>query len=523
MSTCDRRTFLATSALAGAFHIVPRHVLGKGFVAPSDKVTLAYIGLGTQGLRALPRLLDNTDIQVVAVCDPNKESTDYLDWSRDGIRSSLARFLGQPSWREGTTGIAGGREVGRDVIERHYGKAQASGISKGCASYADFRELLERERDLDAVKIMTPDHLHATIAIAAMKRGKHVLMHKPLANRVSEARLVIETARRTGVVTHFLPWDSNGSMEFVKAWIDDGAIGTLREIHNWTNRPTWPQYTSIPTDTPPVPANFDWDLWLGPEQARPYHPHYTHMVFRGWYDFGGGSLCDMGHYSLWTVFRALDLGIPVSVEPMMTRPVSLVDGVSRQLKNDFSFPPASTLRFRFATQDARPSVDLFWYEGGMRPPTPPDLESVAPDACRGISVRGRQGPDPVRLQAGRGAHPAGSDMEPVPWAQATPASPRACRGRRRRVSDGVARHCQLRHRLPRRRPDARQLPARRPGLRNAQPRGGCAACRCAVCLRSGCHADHQPARRQPLPHARVSPGLGAVTPVATGRPSRADR
>ena len=124
--------------------------------------------------------------------------------------------------------------------------------------------------------------------------------------------MAIDAARNSGVATHFMPWDSNGSMEQVMAWINDGAIGTLREVHNWTNRPVWPQYPTIPTDTPPVPEGFDWDLWLGPEAERPYHPNYTHMVFRGWYDFGGGSMADMGHYSLWTVFRALELSGPTS-------------------------------------------------------------------------------------------------------------------------------------------------------------------------------------------------------------------
>jgi hypothetical protein len=391
MTTYDRRTFLATTALASAFEIVPRHVLGRGYVAPSDKVTLAYIGLGTQGLRELPRMLESPDVQVVAVCDPNKESTDYLDWSRDGIRSNLATFLGQPSWREGAKGIAGGREVGRDVIDTYYGKTRASGSYTGCGSYADFRELLDRERDVDAVKIMTPDHLHATIAVAAMKKGKHVMVHKPLANRMSEVRPVIETARRTGVATHFIPWDSNGSMEFVKAWIDDGAIGTLREIHNWTNRPVWPQYSAIPTDTPPVPPDFDWDLWLGPEQFRPYHPHYTHMVFRGWYDFGGGSMADMGHYSLWTVFRALDLGAPSSAEPMATHACALADGVSRPIRNDFSFPTASIVRFKFGEQGTRPSPDLFWYDGGLRPATPDELDegTMPPEGFLFVGDKGK--------------------------------------------------------------------------------------------------------------------------------------
>ena len=159
------------------------------------------------------------------------------------------------------------------------------------------------------------------------------------------------------------------------AWVRDGAIGTLREVHNWTNRPVWPQYATLPADAPPVPEGFNWDLWLGPEAERPYHPNYTHMVFRGWYDFGGGSLADMGHYSLWTVFNALELGSPTSIEPMLSHDCAFRENVvSSTVKNDFSFPTASIVRFKFAARGQRPAIELTWYEGGMRPPTPAELD-----------------------------------------------------------------------------------------------------------------------------------------------------
>jgi hypothetical protein len=160
----------------------------------------------------------------------------------------------------------------------------------------------------------------------------------------------------------------------VMAWIKDGSIGNLREIHNWTNRPVWPQYATLPTDTPPVPEGFDWNLWLGPEAERPYHPNYTHMVFRGWYDFGGGSMADMGHYSLWTVFNALELSGPTSIDPMLSHNCQLRDSVSTTIKNDFSFPTAGAVRFRYPARGQRPAVDLIWYEGGMRPATPEELD-----------------------------------------------------------------------------------------------------------------------------------------------------
>jgi len=222
---------------------------------------------------------------------------------------------------------------------------------------------------------MTPDHLHATIAIAAMRKGKHVAMHKPLANKLHEARLVIETARQTKVGTYFMPASVDPRVSQAAGWIRQGAIGTLREIHNWSNRPVWPQYPTIPTDTPPVPKDFDWDLWLGPSLPRSYHPHYTHAVFRGWYEFGGGAIADMGHYSLWPVFHEFGLDNLSMVESTPSHVCAIQDGASRKVENDYSFPAACTVRFRFAAKANRPMVDLCWYDGGMRPPTPDELFS----------------------------------------------------------------------------------------------------------------------------------------------------
>ncbi len=373
----SRRKFIAAgSAAAAAFTIVPRHVLGgPGFVPPSEKITVAYIGCGTEGLREMPGMLALPEVQVVAVCDPVKESHDYVDWSKDGLRASLAEALGRPDWRRGAPGIPGGRDVAKEVIETFYANQRRSATFRGCATYADFRELLEREKDANAVKIMTPDHLHATIAIAAMNKGKHVMMHKPIANRLQEARLVIETARKTKVATHFLPASDGANVRQIKAWIDAGVIGKLREVHNWSNRPVWPQYPTIPTDTPPIPEGFDWKLWLGPSLDRPYHPHYTHAVFRGWYEFGGGALADMGHYSLWPVFTSFGLDAPFAVESRPSHVCTLAGNVSVRIKNDYSFPAACTIRFKFAAKGARPPFDVFWYDGSMRPPTPEEMEA----------------------------------------------------------------------------------------------------------------------------------------------------
>jgi hypothetical protein len=388
----NRRQFLAcTSASTAAFTIVPAHVLGAANrPGPNEKLTIALIGCGTQGLKELFDVIRLPEVQMVAVCDPNQASTDYVEWGKDEIRKGLAEGLGQPDWGKSAGGVPGGREVAREVVDLFYANKRAADKFKACVAYTDFRELLDK--DVDAVKVMTPDHLHATVAIAAMKKGKHVIMHKPLANRVQEARLVVETARQSKVATHFLPASVGEQVRKVAGWIKDGAIGRLREVHNWSNRPVWPQYATLPTDQPPVPPGFDWDLWLGPSLPRPYHPHYTHAVFRGWYEFGGGPLADMGHYSLWPVFQELELDAPFAVESTPSHVCTIADHVSRKIHNDYSFPFASTIRFKFAAKAARPALDLFWYDGGMKPPTPEEVEAENKELpAEGLMFVGDQG------------------------------------------------------------------------------------------------------------------------------------
>jgi hypothetical protein len=250
---------------------------------------------------------------------------------------------------------------------------------------------------------MTPDHLHATIAIAAMRKGRHVLMHKPLANRVAEARLVVETARQTKVATHFLAASAGDDVRRVASWIAQGAIGKLREVHNWSNRPVWPQYATLPTEQPAVPQDFDWSLWLGPSLDRPYHPHYTHATFRGWYEFGGGAVADMGHYSLWPVFQAFELDAPYAVESTPSHVCTVTNQACAKIRNDYAFPYASTIRFRFAPKGARPALDLFWYDGGMKPPTPDELYTDQQElSAEGMMFVGDQG----KILAGfRGENP----------------------------------------------------------------------------------------------------------------------
>ncbi len=378
----SRRNFISrTASTAATFSIVPSHVLARsGRIPPSDRITVANIGCGTQGLRELGGMLTHEHIQVVAVCDPNKMTTNYLDWSETGIRDGIRKVLNDPGWGEGVKGVAGGRDIAQSYVEKYYAKSTESGQYKGCASYEDFRELLEMESDVDVLKIMTPDHLHASIAIAGMQKGKNILTHKPIANRMYEARKTIEMAKTSGRKTHLLAWSNRTEYDLVLKWIQDGVIGNLKEIHNWSYRPAWPQFTGIPVDRPPVPDGFNWDLWLGPVPHLPYHPDYTHTVFRGWYEFGGGSIADMGHYSLFPLFRAFKITTPpVTAKAYGTTLRTTENNICKWVENEVAFPHSCLIKLGFPAQELVPAFDLYWYDGGMKPFAPDELEEDSRD------------------------------------------------------------------------------------------------------------------------------------------------
>jgi len=373
----NRRKFIGglTSAAIG-MTIVPAYVLGgRKYIAPSDKINMAYIGLGTQGLRELPELLEIPEVQITAVCDPQKNALGYFDWDPASLRDKVRKAIGNPKWvTGGNNSIPGGRDNGKEFVDGYYAKSKSVSNYNACKAYSDFRELFDKEKGIDAIKIMTPDHLHGVLSMTALKRGISITMHKPISNRLIEGKKIIDMAQKTNVITHFIPWDTNGSMDQIMLWINNGTIGQLKEVHNWSRRPVWPQYSQIPTDKPKLPDGFDWDLWIGPEAERPYHPHYTNMVFRGWYDFGGGSMADMGHYSLLTVFKALQLENPTIIEPNLSHVCEIKDQtVAFTIENNFSFPHASSVRFKYPAKGNRNALDLIWYDGGMRPPTPEEF------------------------------------------------------------------------------------------------------------------------------------------------------
>lgn len=391
----NRRDFLASAAtFAASFTIVPSNVIaGLGKIPPSDQLTVANIGCGTQGLREMGSLLQNPKVRVVAVCDVNKFSTDYIDWSPYGIRNDIRRTIVDDSWWEGKPGIPGGRDIGQEYVEKFYAKNQPSGKYKGCANYEDYRELLAKESGIDVIKIMTPDHTHAPIALAAMDQKMHVVTHKPIANRLLEGRKVIQKAKDTGLVTHLLAWSDRPEYRQIKAWMDAGLIGELQEIHNWSYRPVWQQWTKRPSESQPIPDGLNWELWLGPVPDMPYHKNYTHNVFRGWYEFGGGSVADMGHYSLFPLFESLGIDrSPVSARAFGTTTREEVNQVYQWVKNDVAFPASCTIKWQFPAQASLPAFDLFWYDGGMKPFAPEELEMDGKDTPdEGLMIVGTKG------------------------------------------------------------------------------------------------------------------------------------
>ena len=375
-SHCSRREFTAAAISAAAFTIVPRHVLGgPGFTPPSDKINLAVIGLGRQGMAVMMNLLQLPEIQVVSVCDVNQGSKEYAEYDSNAMLTAARRLLGPgfENWGEdwaspGTVQLTksfstslgiGGREPAKKLVEAYYSSRNGSESYKGCAAYMDFRELLEKQSGLDAVYVATPDHWHAPISIAAMRKGKHVLCQKPMAHSIGEARRMAAVARETKVATA-LPVNNPYTpvTQTISEWIADGAIGRVREVHNWSSRPYWPQGVDRPKEGQPPPQNLNWDLWVGPAPMRPYNKAYLPFVWRGWYDFGCGSFGDMGCYSFAGVFKILGLTPPTSVEAC--------SGESFEE----TFPQASIVHLDFPARDGRPEVRMSWYDGGLHPPRP---------------------------------------------------------------------------------------------------------------------------------------------------------
>ena len=266
-------------------------------------------------------------------------------------------------------------------------------------TFKDFRQMLDRVKDVDAVLVATPDHIHAPATLAALQLGKHVYCEKPLTHTVHEARVIAQAAAEHGCATQMGNQGTafEGPRRLIE-WIQGGVIGTVREVHVWSDRPThfgkilWPQGVERPTDTPPAPETLDWNLWLGPAPDRPYHPAYCPFKWRGWWDFGSGGLGDMGIHNIAPVFDALQLDAPTSVT------------ASSSLFNADSLPLATTVHYQFPERNGRPPVQLHWYDGGMLPPRPDELEEGEElDPEDGIILVGDQGK--ILVEGWGGNHP----------------------------------------------------------------------------------------------------------------------
>ncbi|MCX6563952.1 MAG: Gfo/Idh/MocA family oxidoreductase [Candidatus Aminicenantes bacterium] len=320
-----RRAFIgATATAAAGFMVVPRKVLGgPGYQAPSDTLNIGCVGVGGKGTSDIWACSKEN---IVALCDCDD--------------TQMAGFLSHKN--------------NKPEFQPKYDKAN---------KYRDFRQMLDKEKSLDAITVSTPDHTHAVIAMTAMKMGKHAFVQKPLTHTIQEARLLAEEAKKRNLVTQM--GNQGHSMEgarLICEWIWDGAIGDVREAHVWTNRPIWPQGIDAPKEIPSVPPTLDWDVWLGPAPWRPYHPAYLPFNWRGWWDYGTGAVGDMGAHLIDQIYWALKLGH-----------ASTVQASSSKYTKD-SFPVSETITYEFPQRGTMPPAKMTWYDGGLMPPRPAGLD-----------------------------------------------------------------------------------------------------------------------------------------------------
>jgi predicted dehydrogenase len=389
----SRRQFIETAALTGAgLTIVPRHVLGKGFQAPSDLLNIAVVGCGGMG-RSNLRAVGSQNI--VALCDVDWEyagrALDRFPQELEQRRNPPARPAGQPVQPPQTDPVRQGEPI--EVLQR-----LVENVPKA-KRYTDYREMLQQQKDIDAVIVATPDHMHAPIALAAMDLGKHVYVQKPLCWSVEEARMLAKKAKDNPKIATQMGNQGHSGAEsrMTVEYIQQGAIGDVAEVHVWTNRPLgyWPQglprpksasaSTSSASGQAPralgwsgrdvetrvaqalaagateMPKDLKWDLFLGVAPQVEYHPVYHPFNWRGWVDWGQGALGDMGAHLIDFPFWALELGMPTSVETISTP------------FNDICFPNATTTYFEFAARGNRPAVKMTWYDGGLLPPRPAEF------------------------------------------------------------------------------------------------------------------------------------------------------
>ncbi|MHC4552151.1 MAG: Gfo/Idh/MocA family protein [Planctomycetota bacterium] len=353
----SRRQFVkGSAAAAAAFTIVPRHVLGgPDHVPPSEKLNIAIVGCGGQGRTNVRQLLQFDDVQIVTVADP-RDQADYSPYYYGGLA---------------------GRLPVKNEIETHY---QQTNPKFKCSDYVDFRDMFDKEKNIDAVLCATPDHWHALIAMAAMKRGKHIYCEKPLSHNIREARQLAKTAKESKVATQMgNQGRSSHGHPIMCEWLRDGAIGTVSEVRAWSAVGSWINHKGRPQQTMPVPEGFDWKLWLGPRPFRPYHSEYAPYNWRAWWSFGSGCVGDMSIHHFDSAWSALQLGHPAWVEGKSEWVDSEVSGSNNEVT------------WMFEKTDKRPAVKFVWRDGSKTFDRPQVLEEGRSMHEDGVLVIGDKG------------------------------------------------------------------------------------------------------------------------------------
>lgn len=323
----SRRKFIQNAAMAGAaFTIVPRFVLGgKGHIAPSDTLYIAGIGAGGKGTSDLTGFAAHPKARIAFLCDVD---------DRAAVKS-----------------------------KENFPTAKY---------YKDFRVMLDKEhKGIDAVSVSTPDHTHFVAAMAAIEKGKHVYVQKPLTYSIWEARTLTEAAKKHKVVTQMgNQYASADNVRLAKEYVDAGLIGDVHTVVAWTNRPVWPQGVPAPTGKYDVPKELDWDLWLGPAAYMDYNPAYLPFNWRGWWQFGTGALGDMGCHIMDAAFRILPIDFPNEVECSTT---TIWEGFFKEANYQNSCPASSIVHLNFPRKDGKGNIKLTWMDGGLLPKRPDEL------------------------------------------------------------------------------------------------------------------------------------------------------
>jgi hypothetical protein len=406
----SRRNFIGkVGAATAGFIVVPRNVLGgKGYKAPSDMINVAGIGIGARGAADIQGIADPD----VPIERPARTNTG-MPYTAEQLAAQAARAGQQSGGRPGggqqrpVQAAREPRKLANIYALCDVDTAFAAHVFKAypkAKRYTDWREMLEKEKSIDAVVIGTPDHNHAPISAAFIREKKHVYVEKPMCKTIFECRKLAELAKEYDVVTQtgnqgHATEDTRKTIE----WIQSGQIGLVREVYLSTNRPIWPQGNLPRPPAMPVPKTLNYDVWLGPAPNKPYNPELLHFNWRGLWDYGTGAMGDMGAHTFDAPVRALNLGLPTKIQ-----------ATSTPYSTDY-LPQAEWVTYEFPARGYLPPVKATWCDGGLRPPRPAELEPG-----RGIMDVIYYGDKGIMMQNSSGSNPqfvpANEDFNGVePW------------------------------------------------------------------------------------------------------------